>query len=183
MKHFLHLSYLSALAIVTTVMALIYAAVQQNYRMSANDPQVQIARDVAIRLEHNQPVTSFTSDTIDLSKSLAVFIAYYGADKKPVASTGYLNGAIPELPAGVLDYVKKHAEDWVTWQPRKDVRLAAVVKFVSSPSVAYVVAARSLQEVEIRVGNLIRIIFIAWLLCFVIILINWNWSYRNRKII
>ncbi len=57
MKPFLHLSYLSALAIVTIVIALVYAAVQQNYRMAANDPQVQIARDAAERLQHNGPVT------------------------------------------------------------------------------------------------------------------------------
>lgn len=38
MKPFPHLSYLNALTIVTIVIALIYVAVQQNYRMTANDP-------------------------------------------------------------------------------------------------------------------------------------------------
>lgn len=182
MKPFPDLSYLSALAIVTIVILLVYVAVQQNYRMTANDPQVQIARDAAERLEHNRPVTFFTPDTVNLSKSMAVFTAYYDAHQKPVASTGYLDGAIPKLPEGVLDYAKKHAEDRITWQPRKNVRLAAIVKYVSSPSVSYVVAGRSLQEVEVREGNLFKMAIIAWILCFVIILINWGWSYRNTSI-
>ncbi len=179
MKQFPNVTYLSTLAIVTIVIALVYVSVQQNYRMTANDPQVQIVRDAADRLQHNQPVTSFTSDTVDLSKSMAVFTAYYDAHQQPVTSTGYLDGAIPKLPEGVLNYARKHGEDWITWQPRKDVRIAAIVKYVSSPSVSYVVAGRSLQEVEIREGNLSRMIIIAWILCFVIILINWGWSYRS----
>lgn len=181
MKPFPDLSYLSALAIVTIVILLVYVAVQQNYRMTANDPQVQIARDAAERLEHNRPVTFFTPDTVNLSKSMAVFTAYYDAHQKPVASTGYLDGAIPKLPEGVLDYAKKHAEDRITWQPRKNVRLAAIVKYVSSPSVSYVVAGRSLQEVEVREGNLFKMVIIAWILCFAIILINRGWNYRNRN--
>ena len=183
MKPFPHLSYLSALAIVTIIMALIYVSVQQNYRMSANDPQIQMARDAANRLARNQPVISSVSDTVDLSKSLAVFITCYNAEKKPVASTGYLHGTIPELPEGVLDFAKKYGENRITWQPGRNIRIAAVVKFVSSPSVSYVVAGRSLQEVEIRAGNLVRMIFIAWIICVVIILINWSWSYRNRRIV
>ena len=181
MKQFSHLSYLSTLAVVTIVTALIYTCVQQIYRMTANDPQIQIARDAAHQLEQNRPVTSFTSDTVDLSKSMAVFTAYYDADQKPIASTGYLNGAMPKLPEGVLDFVKKHAENLITWQPRKDVRIAAIVKYVSSPTVSYVVAGRSLQEVEVREGNLSKMIIIAWILCFFIVSINWGWSYRNRN--
>ena len=34
---------------VTLVCALIYATVQQNYRQSANDPQIQMAEDAALR--------------------------------------------------------------------------------------------------------------------------------------
>jgi len=181
MKQFPHVTYLSALAIVTIVIALVYVSVQQNYRMTANDPQVQIARDAADRLQHNRPVIPFTSDTVDISKSLAIFTAYYNAHQQPVSSTGYMDGAIPKLPEGVLNYAKKHGEDWITWQPRKDVRLAAIVKYVSSPSVSYVVAGRSLQEVEIREGNLSKMTMIAWILCFAIIVTNWGLNYPNRN--
>jgi hypothetical protein len=45
------------LAVVTTVLSgLIYLAVQQSYRQSANDPQIQMAEDGAAALENGSPI-------------------------------------------------------------------------------------------------------------------------------
>ena len=176
------ISYLAALAIGTNNTALIYVAVQQNYRMSANDPQVQLARDLADRLEHNQPITSLLpADTVDLSKSMAVFTACYDANQQPVTSTGYIEGTIPKLPAGVLNYAKSHDENWITWQPRKDIRLATIVKYIPSPASAYLVVGRSLKEVEQREGNLVKIIMIVWILCCAIITATFALHYYRNK--
>lgn len=176
------LTYLAALAVTTIIMALIYVAVQQNYRMNANDPQVQLARDLADRLEHNRPTTSLEpADTVELSKSMAIFTAYYNANQQPVASTGYIEGAVPKLPVGVLDYAKNHNENWITWQPRKDIRLATVVKYITSSALAYVVVGRSLKEVEQREADLVKMIMICWMLCFAIIVGTFGWNYYKNK--
>ena len=42
--------HLCALGIITIILGLIYASVQQVYRNSANDPQVQLAHEIANRL-------------------------------------------------------------------------------------------------------------------------------------
>jgi hypothetical protein len=46
MKQLSIVTHLAAAIIITVVMLLIYACVQQSYRSSANDPQLQIARDL-----------------------------------------------------------------------------------------------------------------------------------------
>lgn len=182
MRQLHQLFYLNALAIATIIFALIYVAVQQNYRMSADDPQIQLARDLADRLEHSRATSSLKPvDTVDLSKSMAVFTAYYNVNQQPVTSTGYINGAIPKLPAGVLDYAKDHFENRITWQPRKDIRLATVVRYVRSPALAYVVVGRSLKEVENREADLFKMIIICWIFCFAIISGSYGWNYYKNK--
>jgi hypothetical protein len=49
-----------------------------------------------------------------------------------------------------LDYVKQNGEDRVTWQPEAGVRIAAVIEGYGGAAPGYVLAGRSLREVEIR---------------------------------
>ena len=75
------LTHIAAAVIITGIILLIYAAVQQVYRSSANDPQLQIARDLSASISSGKPITNqLLYDTIDLSQSLAVFIEVF--DKK-----------------------------------------------------------------------------------------------------
>ena len=50
------LQHLSALAIITIIMTLIYASVQQTYRSNANDPQMQIVNDLKNNLQEGKPI-------------------------------------------------------------------------------------------------------------------------------
>ncbi len=146
------------LAIVTIVLAgTVYVAIQQNYRMSANDPQIQVAEDVA------EAITSGTAapdsivpaaPTADMTKSLSTFLIIYSASGTPVGGSVALDGKIPTPPAGVFDNVKKHGQERLTWQPKAGVRMATVIVSFAGPESGYVLVGRSLEEVEARIMQL-----------------------------
>lgn len=70
------LSWLPLAAAIVVMSGLIYVAVQQNYRMSANDPQIQVAEDIAAAIDQGTPPDSIVSPnpTVDLSSTLATFV-------------------------------------------------------------------------------------------------------------
>lgn len=176
------LSILSTLAVLTVILLLVYAAVQQSYRTGANDPQLQIARDISLYLKEGKTIDHiFPVDSIDISKSPGVFAVLYDNNAAPIKSSGFLNGNIPQLPAGVFDFVKSHGEDAITWQPQPGVRMAMVIASVQSPHVAFVAVGRSLKEVEIRESNLLSMLFVGWLICVGIIIVNAFIQFRFKK--
>jgi|ERR1035438_656703 hypothetical protein len=166
-------STISAMAVITVILLLIYAAVQQTYRTNANDPQMQMARDIALHLKEGESTGPiFPADSIDISKSLSVFAVLYDNNLKSLKSSGFLHGNIPQPPAGVFDFARSHGEDAITWQPEPGVRMAMVLASVQSPNVSFVAVGRSLKEVEVREGNLLSMVIISWLICVGIIAIN-----------
>jgi sensor histidine kinase regulating citrate/malate metabolism len=182
MKKFSFLVYLFAMAIITIIFGVIYGTVQQSYRSGANDPQIQLARDINLKLHEGKAVDNFFTDSINIAQSLSPFAVLYDANGKPLRSSGYLNGKIPELPAGVFDYAKANGEHDVTWQPQSGVRMAMVIVSSNSSSVGFVAAGRSLQEVEIREHSLITMIFIGWIICVGLVLIYAVIQfYKNSK--
>ena len=83
---------------------------------------------------------------------------------KPVASSALLHGQLPLVPSGVFDYVRQNGEEHVTWQPEPAVREAAVVVVYGGSQPGFVLAARSLQEVEIREDSNLKLIAFGWAL-------------------
>ena len=164
--------YLLSAGIITCILAVIYGAVQQNYRVNANDPQIQIAREIDTKIRQGKPVDNFFADTIDIAQSLSPVAVLYDNTGRPIRSSGYLDGNMLQLPAGVFDFVKSHGEHQVTWQPRSGVRMAMVVKSADVPPVGFVASGRSLQEVEIREHNLMTMVFLGWLICIALLLIH-----------
>lgn len=141
------------LAVVTVCMSgLIYLAVQQNLRSEANDPQIQISEDVAFNLASGSSVEKETTaySTVDVERSLAPFLIVYSQDGRVIASTVTLHGQTPSLPEGMLASSSKTSQNRVTWQPAHGVRIAAVITPVKGGSGGYVLAGRSLREVEER---------------------------------
>lgn len=159
------LLYWAVLFIAITVAAgIVYAAEQQGLRLAADEPQVQIVSDAAYALENGQPIDRIVSQLpIDLARSLSPFVIIYDAEKRVVSSTGTLNGNVPSLPAGVLDRASKHGEDRVTWTPAPSVRIAAVVMPFAGPNPGFILVGRSLREVEYRIGQIGRLVFLSWL--------------------
>ncbi len=148
-----------------------YAEAQLVLRSSANDPQLQLATDAARALDGGAAPESLVGQgsaaasaagagTVDVATSLAPFLAVYDASGAAVASNARLDGRAPVPPAGVLAAARSGGRDVVTWQPRPDVRIAAVVVPWSGGTV---LAGRSLREVEAREDQALLLAVVAGL--------------------
>jgi hypothetical protein len=158
------------LAIATAgLCGLVYLTVQQSLRMGANDPQIQMAEDAASALAGGASVDSLApSAKVDIATSLAPFLVVYDDSGKIVASSASLHGENPLIPQGVLDYTRQNGEDRVSWQPENGVRIAAVVVRYDN---GFVLAGRSLREVEKRESQTEQISVAAMLAIWVTTLI------------
>lgn len=181
MKRNTAISYLFFIAIITAVSGVIYVSVQQVYRTGADDPQLQIANEINLKLRDGKSVDNFFSDTIDISQSLSPFVSLYDEAGQPLRSSGFLNGKPPVLPEGVFDFTKTHGEHRVTWQPADGVRMAMVLLSSNSSPIRFIAAGRSLTEVEAREHNLITIIFFGWILCVGLVLLHAVLNFYNRN--
>lgn len=156
--------WLPIAAVATLLCALVYMTVQQSLRMGANDPQIQMAEDAADALAGGAaPESLLPASRIDIARSLAPFLVIYNQAGEPLAASGLLHGQSPVLPLGVLDYVRTSGEDRLTWQPEGDVRIAAVVTSYTGPQTGFVLAGRSLREVEKRESQTESIVGVTWL--------------------
>jgi len=158
-------SWLPMAFIITAMCAVVYLVVQQVLRQGANDPQIQMAEDAATILAAGGSAESvLPAGKIELTRSVAPFIVVFNESGNPIASSALLNGEMPILPAGVFDYVRQHGEDRITWQPQPGVRMATVVVNSNANGSGFVMAGRSLREVEKRVDQLSMETGILWLL-------------------
>ena len=129
------------------VCGLVYATVQQNYRQSLNDPQIQIAEDTAAALAGGSTPEEVVPapGEVDIANSLAPWVAVYSATGTPLVSSGEENGDMPLPPKGVFDTSTWHTyaedglplstppnEDRVTWQSGAGVRQALVIVHYAS---------------------------------------------------
>jgi hypothetical protein len=171
--------------VIVFVSGLLYVTVQQSLRMGANDPQIQMAEDAAVALAAGaNPQSVLTNTVVDISTSLAPFLVIYNINGKPLASSGLYHGVAPLLPEGVFTFTRQNGEDRVSWQPEPGVRAAVVVVAYAGSQPGFVMAGRSLREVEIRETNLEKITGIAMLLAlagllFVIVLLEF-WQTRTN---
>jgi hypothetical protein len=149
----------------SVVTVMVYSAVQQDIRQSANDPQIQMAEDAAAALDRGAaPPSLVPSSSIDIAQSLAPYIVIFDETGRPLVSTATLHGSGISLPQGVFLYTKQHFEDRFTWQPEPGMRSAAVVTYYrSAQSSGFVLAGRSMREVEERESNLMSELFLGWI--------------------
>jgi sensor histidine kinase regulating citrate/malate metabolism len=157
--------WLTLVFVITLLCGLIYASVQQSLRQGANDPQIQIAEDLADRLNPLTQIPNF-SQTVDLKKSLSTFVIIYNHDGKPITSTAYLDNQIPSPPIGVFQNAEKNKENRVTWEPQDQIRIAAVIVPFGNQT-GFILAGRSLREVEKRVDRITAFTFIIWLVSII----------------
>ena len=148
--------------LVSACAGLIYVAVQQDLRQGADDPQIQIAEDAARAIEAGASAdTIVPKQTVDAGVSLAPWVAVYDASGTLVASSGKLDGAALPIPQGFFNERTWEAnkihpspagdETRVTWEPETGVRHAVVIiHMIVGPKGGYVVAGRSLRDVETR---------------------------------
>lgn len=140
-----YIPWLGAFGILIVIFGTIYTVAQQIQRMDANYPQIQIAEDAAKALNQGTKPETLTTNKVDINESLAPFIIIYNKSGNVVSGTGYLNGAVPTVPIGVLTASEGKDYNFVSWQPQSDVRSAVVS---ASAVNYYVLSGRSLREVE-----------------------------------
>jgi hypothetical protein len=163
MKNILR-NWIPLAVVITILLGGTYGAIQQVLRMSANDPQIQMAEDTAAALTNGQSIDSVVPATkVDLAQSLAPYVVVFDDSGKAIASSGFLHNQLPALPSGVFEYVRQHSEDRLTWQPEPGVRSATVVTRYTGAQSGFVMAGRSLREVESRDSNLELLIGLGWL--------------------
>ncbi len=163
--------------IATGVALALYAIPQQVLRNGANDPQIQLATDTVARLEDGAaPSEAVQAGNVDMARSLAPFVIAYNDQGQPLASQAKLNSGVPAPPAGVFDYVRQHGEERVSWQPilgkTRGVRIAAVVERVNGPHPGFVLAGRSLREVEAREAQVEQMAGLTWIGMLTLIIIG-----------
>ncbi len=157
------LTWLPLAFIITALSGLVYGATQQVYRQSANDPQIQLAEDVATELSNGLSPQSLPASHIQINQSLATFAIIYGANHQVIASQAELNGQTPSLPPGVFNTVDHKGQASFTWQPSADARIAAAIaSYHSSSQSGYVLVGRSLKEVEQRENRLMWQVAAGW---------------------
>jgi hypothetical protein len=175
---------------ISTVFALaLYAIPQQVLRQGANDPQIAMAGDAVARLEQGQSPTDTipVATLVDVSRSLTPFVIAYDDAGAPLASQAQLNGNTPVPPRGVFEFVRAHGEERISWQPlytsRQRVRIAAVVERVGGAHPGFVLAGRSLREVESREAQVEQMAGLAWAAMLFLILAGtaiFGWYTRPR---
>lgn len=160
------------LAGIATGIALAFYAIPQHVlRSGLNDPQIQMATDLAATLDRfgvndglrqGALTASGSGAGIDMARSLSPFLIVYNDAGQPLGSNGQLDGQTPAPPGGVFDYVRQHGEERVTWQPRRGVRIAAVIERVNGHQPGFVLAGRNMREVESRIGDVQTMAGLTW---------------------
>jgi hypothetical protein len=167
---------------------------QQVLRQGANDPQIQMAGDLAAVLNKygvndglRQSGLTNSGGVVDMDRSLAPFVIVYNDQGQPVGSNAQLNGQTPTPPAGVFDHVRQHGEERVSWQPvpgrEHGVRIAAVVERVNGAQPGFVLAGRNMREVEAREQQVGQLALLTWIGMMGVILVGtgvYGWWMRPR---
>ncbi len=163
-----------------------YVAVQQNYRMSANDQQIQIAEDAATALNKGLPIANLVpqSLSVDIDKTLSLNIGIYDDGGKPIQTSAKVDGKPVDPPTGVFDAARKTGQNRFTWQPKEGVRQAAVVvRFDNGQQKGFVLVARSLREVEKRISDLTKIVALGTttaLLASLLLMVLAKWMKKRK---
>jgi hypothetical protein len=163
----------ASVGILVIIFGTIYGTVQQAQRNDANYPQIQIAKDKAAQIDSDYNLRSGYNPQIpqslvpvDMRTSLAPFMIVYDKNGQVVSSSGYLNGKTPKAPLGILTDAKGKEYNAVTWEPQKNVRIAAVTVAAKD---YYVLSGRSLTEVEKNESETFKLAFMGGVLSLLVL--------------
>ena len=153
-----------ALAVALTLLGGAAAiTMQQMLRRGANQPQIDMAQWYAGEIGAGEaPGNVIPPGYVDLERSLQPFVIFYDEQGNPGPGTGYLEQRIPTPPPGIFEFVRIHGSENVTWQPQPGVRIASVVRRISSKTPGFILAGRSLRLVEEQESLLRRMVLGAW---------------------
>lgn len=119
-----------------------------------------MAEDAAARLDKGaDPQDVLPPANVDLPASLAPYLLVFDERGRLLASSVTVDGRQPDYPAGVFTNVPRGGAEKVTWQAASGERSATVAVRYDH---GYVVAGRSLREVEERETNAELIAAAGW---------------------
>lgn len=166
-------SWLPLALLATAVFATLYIVAQQQLRAAADDPQVQVVEDVSEFLSQGGPAEAVVPPgAIDIDKSLSLYLVVYNESAQPVVGSGQLAGQPPVPLQDAFDAARAQGQHRFTWEPQAGLRNAAVMNYFSGNATSsFVLAARSLREVEDRQKNIMIVTLVGWLGALVLSLI------------
>jgi hypothetical protein len=146
---------------VTVAIAAVYLSLQQLNRSAADDAGDRLASQVTSAGGAGGGAGGAGAAAhVDLATSLAPFFVVYDRSGVPVSGTGYLDGRLARIPAGVVRTALAEGMDRVTWQPRPGLRFATVAQ---KDGDRVVVAGQSLKPVEDRIDRLGLMLVVGWI--------------------
>ena len=157
------------MALVLTFVGVIASlTMDQMLRRGADQPQIDMADWYAGEIAAGvAPADVIPPGYVDLERSLQPVVIFYDDQGHPGPGTGYLDQKLPALPSGLLDHVRQHGVENVTWQPRHGVRMASVIRRVSGKTPGFVLARRSLRLVEDQKSFLHKVAIGVWIILMV----------------
>lgn len=145
--------------------------VRQVIRRGANQPQIEMAHFYASEIgDGAAPDDSIPPGYVDPERNLEPFVAFYDDEGKAVASTGFIDQSIPIPPPSIFEHVRKEGSYTFTWEPRPDVRIAAVAERVTGSHNGMVLTGRSLRLIQGDERSLYGIAFVSWLILMTLLI-------------
>jgi hypothetical protein len=167
--------------------AFVYVAVQQMYRQSLNDPQIQMVQDAQNKLASGMKPRDVVGSgpSFDISQSLAPFITVYDNNHTPIESSGNLGNTLPRPPAGVFNKAEEIGENRVTWQPNQYTRIALIIRPVGNRYGWFVASGRSMSEGEARIKYFTQLTIVgllaSLLISFFVYLYALHWRHDHHQ--
>jgi len=144
---------------------LIYIIAQQVYRLSANDPQYQLAQELGNGLERGIEPQNLTKNlpNVDLENTISPFHIIINKEGKILCTNATLSGLYPVLPSGMIQHAWEVKEEAITWQPKPGIREAAVLLVAGKDKNYLVIAGKSLKRVAERIDVLGKQVLLGWM--------------------
>lgn len=156
--------------------------VRQMIRRGANQPQIEMAHFYASEIGGGAaPDDSIPPGYVDPERNLEPFVVFYDDERNALASTGYIDQSIPMPPSSVFERVRREGSYSFTWEPRPDVRIAAVAERVTGSRNGMVLTGRSLRLIQRDERSLYGIAFVSWLILMTLLITGASFLKHNQR--
>jgi len=173
-----NLFLVSSILILSLVFGSLFLISQQILRLSANDPQIQLAEDTAALLNSGEQPSDTLSGEINIDHSLSPFTLITDKSGNVIAGNGFSSGTLENsIPYNTLVQSSGVPYLAVTWQPNK-IRYATVAVSANN---YFVFSGRSLTVVDQNQAKILRICEIAWGIGLFIILFSYIQLRAKQK--
>ncbi|HAG27614.1 TPA: hypothetical protein DCG61_02440 [Patescibacteria group bacterium] len=156
--------FVALVALVSVLFISICYSARTVFRQQANDPQIEVTEQVAGIVRQGVPIDAIVSsaEQIDLNSSKALFVMIFDNERSLAGSSAQLNGEAPSVPSEVFDKTNEMGEYRFDFEPSESLKFAGVMKKIDDS--AYVLAGRSLSEMETRAAALEQPLWIGWII-------------------